>query len=293
MFSTCCKVSTGIFFTVGLILMIVLLSLSIQNVSQDEWGIQYNHVERTLSNTVEGPGRYAINPASSFFKFKSTFVPWELIIDCWTSDIIEVTLDIAVQTSYIHEELPQVIFEFGDEDHFLPYVENVLKKTMRESCSNFTAIQYYSNRTAIQTDMLNRIENELPKLGTHITTGGYLQLRNIKLPDDFNTAIIAKQTVQQEILLALNQRNQSLIIAETTLSQSVNNATSITNNATLQGQAILFDAQQQAQAINVSYSNRVDVYSKAMKLLGLNATEYIRTVLQPNLLTNGNPKVFL
>lgn len=290
-----CKCATvSILFGCGFILMIVLIALGVQNVAQDEWGIEYNKISRHVSTDVKGPGRYVIDPASTFFKYKNTFIPWELVIDCWTSDIIEITLDIAVQTLYVHEELPDVIFEFGDEDSFLPYVENVLKRTLRESCSNFTAIDYYTSRGAVQTDMLYRIENELPRLGTHITTGGFLQLRNIKLPDDFNKAIIAKQTVQQEILLAFNQRDQSVIIANTNLSQAVNNATTIVNNAALQAEAIVFDARQKAIAINATYANRLAVYRTAMQVLGLNASEYIRTILQTNLIsTNPNAKVFL
>lgn len=278
----------------GLIVMIVCLALAVQNIAQDEWGIEYNHVSRHVSTDVKGPGRYVIDPASEFIKFKNTFVPWDLIIDCWTADIIEVTLDIAVQTLYVHEELPAVIFEFGKEDDFLPYVENVLKRTLRESCSNFTALEYYTSRGAIQSDMLSRIENELPRLGTHITTGGFLQLRNIQLPTDFNSAVIAKQTAQQEILLALNQRDQSVTIANTLLSQAVNNATTITNRANLNSQAILFDAKQKAMAINSTYANRLAVYQSAMSILGMNASEYIRSVLQTKLLSTGDSvRVFI
>jgi regulator of protease activity HflC (stomatin/prohibitin superfamily) len=287
-------ITASLLIGAGLIIMIVLLALAVQNVAQDEWGIEYNKISRKLYTDVKGPGRYVIDPASTFYKFKNTFVPWDLIIDCWTSDIIEVTLDVAVQTLYIHEELPQVMFEFGDEDAFLPYVENVLKRTLRASCSNYSALQYYTSRGAVQADMLYRIENELPLLGTHITTGGYLQLRNIKLPDDFNRAVIAKQTAQQEILLALNQRDQSITIADTTLSQAVNNATSIINNATLHAQAIIFDAQQRSQGINSTYANRLAVYRTAMTLLGMNASEYIRSVLQTKLIAdNRHSKVFL
>lgn len=286
-------ITIGSLAVAGIILMIVLLALSIQNISQDEWGIEYNQVTRHVSTDVKGPGRYLNDPAATFLKYKNTFIPWELDVDCWTSDIIEINLDVAVQTLYVHEELPSVLFEFGTEEEFLPYVRNVLLRILRQSCSNFTAIDYYTSRGAIQTDMLNRIENELPKLGTHITAGGFLQLRNIKLPDAFNQAIIAKQTAQQEILLALNQREQSVIVANTNLSQAVNTATTITNNATLYSEAILFDAQQKALGINAAYANRLAVYRTAMQTLGLNASAYVKNILRPNLiLTNNNAKIF-
>jgi len=284
----------GFLIVSGLIIMIVLLVLSIQNISQDEWGIEYNKITRHVYSDVKGPGRYAIDPAATFIKYKNTFIPWELDIDCWTSDIIEINLDVAVQTLYVHEELPSVLFEFGTEEEFLPYVRNVLLRILRQSCSNFTAIDYYTSRGAIQTDMLSRIENELPKLGTHITAGGFLQLRNIKLPDAFNQAIIAKQTAQQEILLALNQREQSIIVANTNLSQAINTATAVTNNATLYAQAIIFDAEQKALGINAAYASRLAVYETAMKVLRLNASEYVRNILQPNLiLSNNNARIFV
>lgn len=92
----------------------------------------------------------------------------------------------------------------------------------------------------------------------------------------------------------MNQRDQSVTIANTLLSQAVNNATTITNRANLNAQAILFDAQQKALAINATYSNRLAVYQTAMGILGMNASDYIRSVLQTKLLSTGDHvKVFV
>lgn len=216
MFTKECKCWTvcGL-LTAGAIIMIALLSLSILNVNQDEWALNYGKVTRHVRGEVMGPGRYTLQPDSDLITFKNTFVPWELIVDCWTSDGLDVTLDITIQTRYIEADLETILFEFGDEDAFKPYVESLLKKLLRESCSNFTSFDYYNQRGAIQADMLHRIDKQLPLLGTHITSGGYLQLRDIKLPVLFNQAILDKRSAEQDINVAINQRAQQLIIANT------------------------------------------------------------------------------
>lgn len=261
------------------IIMIVLLALSILNVAQDEWALNYGKVTRQLRGSPMGPGRYTLQPDSKLMTYKNTFTQWDVIFDCWTSDGLDITLDVAIQTRYVEDELDDILFEFGDEDAFAIYIDHVLKKLMRETCSNYTSFDYYNQRGNIQTDMLNRIDHQLPLLGTHLTTGGFLQLRNIKLPDVFNQAILDKRSAEQDIAVAINQRAQQIIIANTNLSLAINQGTIITNNAALQASAVLFDAQQQALALSAKYSQRAAVYQIAMDNLRLNATEYVKNIL--------------
>lgn len=272
----------------------VLIGLSVLNVAQDEWALHYGRTTRHIRGDVLGPGRYFLKPDSSLITYKNTFVQWDLIFDCWTSDGLDITLDVAIQTRYVESELIDILFEFGDEDAFMPYVSNVLKKVMRETCSNYTSFDYYNQRGIIQSDMLYRLENQLPQLGTHITTGGYLQLRNIKLPDVFNQAILDKRSAEQDISVAINQRAQQLIIAQTAFSQAINQGTIMTNNAALQAQAILFDADQKAQATLIAYQKRLAVYSAAMNNLRMNATEYVKYILENKLIDSvSNVTVFI
>lgn len=268
------------------ILIIVLLVLSILDVAQDEWALNYGKVSRTVRGDVMGPGRQTLQPDTELITFKNTFITHDLEIDCWTRDGLDISLDISIQTRYVETELKDIFFEFGKESEFIPYVTNVLKKIMRETCSNYTSFDYYNQRGVIQSDMLNRIDTQLPTLGTHLTTGGYLQLRNIKLPDSFNQAILDKRSAEQDIQVAVNQRAQQLIIASTALSQAVNNGTVIINNANLLAAAIRFDAEQQALAITSKYQQRALVYQIAMQNLGMNASDYIRNILLNQLLND-------
>ncbi len=262
-----------------LVISIVLLALSIKDVASDEWALNYGKTTRHVRGKVMGPGRQTLQPDSKLITFKNTFVPWDIEIDCWTSDGLEVELQIAIQTRYVSEEIEEIFFEFGDESEFKPYVSNVLEKLMRETCSNYTSFDYYNQRGVIQSDMLTRIETHLPSLGTHITTGGFLQLKNIKLPDSFNQAILDKRSAEQDIQVAANQRAQQLIIASTNLSQAINSGTIIVNDAELRAEAILFDAQQQALAIESKYDQRLLVYQIAMQSLNMTGDEYISNVL--------------
>jgi hypothetical protein len=290
------KCVTTWFFILSIsIITIVLLALSIKDVAQDEWALNYGAVSRHVRGNVMGPGRQTVQPDSELITYKNTFVSWDLDVDCWTLDGLDISLEIAIQTRYISEEIEEILFEFGTESDFKPYVENVLKKLMRETCSNYTSFDYYNQRGNIQTDMLTRIETQLPRLGTHLTTGGFLQLKNIALPVSFNQAILDKRSAEQDIQVAVNQRAQQLIIANTGLSQAMNNGTVLINNANLQASAIQFDAEQQALAIASKYQQRLVVYQIAMSNLGLNASSFIKDVLMNQLLNDarGSTTVFL
>ncbi len=273
------NVAVAVFIIGMLVTSIVLLSLSIKDVASDEWALNYGRTTRHVRGEVMGPGRQTLQPDSQLITFKNTFVPWDIEIDCWTSDGLEVELQIAIQTRYVDKEIKDIFFEFGYESDFKPYVSNVLEKLMRETCSNYTSFDYYNQRGAVQSDMLNRIETHLPSLGTHITTGGFLQLKNIKLPDSFNQAILDRRSAEQDIQVAANQRAQQLIIANTKLSQAINTGTIIVNDAELTSDAILFDAQQQALAIESKYDQRLLVYQIAIQSLNMTGDEYINKVL--------------
>lgn len=290
-----CKKITWIVVGLSLaIVTIVLLALSILTVAQDEWALNYGKVTRHVRGDILGPGRYTLQPDSYLITYKNTFRQWDLIFDCWTSDGLDITLDVAIQTRYVEKELYDILFEFGDEDAFSIYVDHVLKKVMRETCSNYTSFDYYNRRGIIQSDMLYKLDNQLPKLGTHITTGGYLQLRNIQLPTIFNQAILDKRSAEQDISVAINQRAQQIIIANTALSQAINQGLVVTNNAKLQADAVLFDAQQQALAITAKYQQRLAVYTIAMNNLKMNATEYVKDILVNKLLdSNQYSSVFI
>ncbi len=279
---TACKCFLGVVFCV-IILGVALGSL--RNVEQDEWGIDYRNVPRKVYAPLYGPGRYFMWPDTQLVRFYNTFRQWNLEVDCWTKDGLEVDLAISIQTRYIPEEIIDVFFKFGKEDDFSPYIQNVLLKLMRETCSNYTSFDYYDKRGDIQNDMLESITEQLPLLGTHLTTGGFLQFVNVELPAVFNQAIIDKRSAEQDIQIALNQRAQQLVIAQTALSQSVNNGTVVINNANLIAQANIFNATQQAAVTVAKFQERADVYAAALARLNMNATEFVNNILLPNVLS--------
>lgn len=246
---------------------------------------------RVFSGGASGPGRVLWQPDSHLVTFKNTFVPWvsvgcgspsqhglscalqEDTVDCWTEDGLETNLTVAVQTRYIPEELFDIVFEFGEEDSFVPFVTEIVSELLRDECSKFTAFNYYDSRGIIQTNMTNRIETDLPRLSTHIRSGGFLQLKNIKLPDEFNVAITNKRIAEQDIQVRQNQRAQQIIVANTHFSQAINNGLIQINTAKQNAQALLFAAQQQALGIQAAYAQRVLVYTLGAQQLNLTADE--------------------
>lgn len=274
----------GAFGVVGLVLTITLISLSVNNVQQDENALHYGAVTRHFRGSVLGPGRVLLQPDSKLITYKNTFVPWENTVDCWTKDGLETILTVAVQTRYVPEELFDIAFEFGDEGDFLPFVTEIISELIRDECSKFTSFNFYDVRGEVQQNMTRRIEADLPRLSTHIRSGGFLQLKNIVLPAGFNTAIVNKRLAEQDIILRANERTQRIIVANTQLSQANNNATVAVNAATQHARAVSFAAEQQAAAITTLYQQRLFVYKTGADALNMSVDDYVHQILAVSIL---------
>lgn len=281
------------FVVVAIILISTLFAESVFNIAQDEIGANYGQTTRHFRGDISGPGRVLWQPDSRLITFKNTFMPWDYAVDCWTKDGLEAVLYVSVQTRYVTEEIFDILYEFGEENEFTPFIAEIISELVRDECSKFTSFNYYDSRGAIQSNMTFRIDSDLPRLGTHIRTGGFLQLKNVQMPNEFNAAITNKRVAEQDIAVRTNQREQQIIVANTNLSQARTEGTIIVNHATQTAQGILYAAEQQAQATRTAFEQRLVVYRMGAMLLNMTPDDYVNKLLAVGLLERGAASIYV
>ncbi|CAJ1379689.1 unnamed protein product [Effrenium voratum] len=89
-------------------------------------------------------------------------------------------------------DLYNILGETLYKDEFVRFA----KAAVIESCSKFTADQYFTQRQAITTNMMQALQANFdkPELGLSMEIAG-LQLREVDLPDDFDDEIFVNDTV--------------------------------------------------------------------------------------------------
>jgi hypothetical protein len=79
---------------------------------------------------------------------------------------------------------------------------------IRQSCGNWSSVDFYYSRGAIQDDMENRV---IQNLDAVFCDGGLLQLVNVGFDDSFLNAVKSTQAAVQDVTQAQNERQQQLV----------------------------------------------------------------------------------
>ena len=91
--------------------------MSIKNVQAPEFAAIYNDLTNQISDRVLTEGRYVLNPATRLLRFPRTLETIDMtgaaVLQCLTSDGLQMQLDLSVQFALIRESIQTVVKEFG------------------------------------------------------------------------------------------------------------------------------------------------------------------------------------
>lgn len=270
------KIVGGFFLLSGIVLMIVLLALTVnQKVGQDEYGIRYNRYTMHLDNQVYTQGSFTIGVGDRFIKFKRTLQNLDIgDIFCMSHDKIILELDVAIQYELDqHSLISFILKQYGDIDTYIYFLQQVAKSTISNVCTGFDAEQYYNQRSLIDQAMFNQLRVDInDTIGATIE---FFQLVNIVFPEQYAAIIVEKQNIQQNINTALNQRDSSIISANTTLFQAQLNAEAIVTNANYTASVNLNRAFAFQNITITQWNQRASAFRSIKDRLNLNQTEFI------------------
>lgn len=279
----CTSCACGI-VTIGAILLVALLALSIKNVDENEMAIPYDKVSRSIGDVLEA-GKHVLSPSTKLFKYDRKFITNNIDVECITKDGLFITLKVTQQYQFKKEELTDVLFEFGEQKTFDNYIDTIAQDTIRDVCALFKGEEYFSKRNDVEAKMILDITTAMTSANTHVIPG-FVQLRNIALPVELLNIIKNKQIALEEKDVANNERLQQLIQKDTERREVQLDAQIklIAVNATANG--IVINAKEKATARLIQWAERANAFLIDLEALNINPTVYVDNYLFPRLRAN-------
>ncbi|CAE7482592.1 Clcn7 [Symbiodinium sp. CCMP2456] len=215
----------------------VALPMSIKSMEQGRNSVQLQWMTQSiLDEVITDPGLKFVGLGNYLIEFPATFNTMYFIQDgrgvagASVPELFEPMLrgPIRARSADGLEMLVSVSFQWRLRSDALKDLYNILGETMYrdefvrfaraaiiESCSLFTADQYFTERTTITAKMLEVLQSnfEKPELGLRMEITG-LQLREVDLPDDYDDEIENTQEQMQEVEVGKAERQEQIIIKE-------------------------------------------------------------------------------
>jgi len=267
---------------IGIILTCILIPCSIQNVDYNQYAIAYNNHTCEAKMEVYDQGKYFVGLATTMFKYNRIAVTVEFTNDkrvgCLTYDGIQIILDITFQYQIIKGELLDIFFDWGMEDQLSDFLKVTARDSIRDTCATKTAQNFYEERGGIEQAITAAVVRDVALAGAHIVIRA-LQLKNVELPIELQTAIEEKQRSEQDIDNALNERAGALINAQTKLETAKVEAATVIIVAEAEATAVLTEAAERSTSITTVFKNRGSVYKFIMTETNMTATTFVNDYL--------------
>lgn len=196
-------------------------------------------------------------------------------IQCYTSDGLQITIDVDIQYQYIRDDIiANIWYKFDNEKNYVDFFSNLIYGSIFTTCANYKSEEYYTQRSTIETNMFENVLEVVrgSNIGLQI---GFLQLKDIVFPPIFSETIFHKQMLTQQIQTQLNNRTSQLIAANTTFIQALQKEKIIIINANNQANVVLNQAQINADVIKYQWNQKAAIYSNIKHGLGMDQYEFI------------------
>ena len=241
------------FAVVVVIIAIAVLVSSLKKVGETEYGVQYNVHKKQLDDATQSGGLFLGPPGYRFIKFPSTYITYDLDDrTCVSKDGLRVQFSVTFQYRMTEANMLPAIIKYREFEKWADIVEAAGLSAIHHSCSEYIISDFQSKRGQIQVRMEENLRLKLEGDTSQDLEGVYamavsLQLRNLELPREYNNAIGEKQSAEEDIALAINQRKQETTKAQTELLKATEEARKILDTATNEAEVLLTEAGLKAQ----------------------------------------------
>jgi len=303
-------VCIAFWFCSALIFGIIALPLSFKSLEQGKYALELSWYDQLIGpDVLTEPGLYFVGFGNTLVEYPSTYQTMYFIHDhrgivedeehpsikrsplkARSSDGLEMTVSISFQWQLREGSLKPLYDILGGgsletslyRDEFVRFARSAVV----ESCANFAADSFFTNRSTITDNMLMMVKKAFmrPDLGMDLTIQG-LQLREVELPADFDKEIVRTQEQMQEVQVAYAEREEQkismqkdLMVAEERVKQIVQNSlgaaekTRLENDAVVEQMKIFQQKQAVANAEILSkFLNDTDPYGRLFELMEIRA----------------------
>jgi regulator of protease activity HflC (stomatin/prohibitin superfamily) len=280
----CTPLRLGLSITAGIVVGIVgfvLLGVSFQVVPLDQYALDYDRNRMIIvPDVILDPGRYALGPGHTLLLFPRTLQNIEFTNEtnqfgaplyARTEEGLRVTLEVSLQYHLSRAQLPSLVSTLG-----LGYVSvfsSVTRQVVRDVASNFSAFEFFVDRSSIadeiQLQLIDIFNNNL------YADVDFFQLRNVFLPNVFESAINQAQVAQQDVSSATFQQQTALVQAQTDQLQAQAQAQVTIKLANSTAQATALQARSEASATNATITALANGYASLQSSLSLGPAEVV------------------
>lgn len=250
------------------LIAIILISVSLKRLSPVEYGVQYDRWTKTLDDAAKSGGLHIGPVGYRFIKFPSLQISLDLADTCVSRDGLRVAYSVTFQYSLQPDYITEVAEKYRDFKTWDVIVEAAATSAVQHSCSMYNITSFQQQRNQIQDTMFEKTRDKLLPIRAEANS---LQLSNVDLPKLYTDAVSDKQRAEEDIALAINQRNQELTKAETGLKAAQEEATKITDNANNTAQITLTQARLKAEEITYTLTRQTEALKHAQDNLGLDS----------------------
>jgi regulator of protease activity HflC (stomatin/prohibitin superfamily) len=260
----------------------VLVMMSLDQVEQNQFGLVFNWVTKSIGTKVYHGGTHFIGFWNTFVTFPATVMTIEFstrvglrtseALHTRTKEGLGLHLSIAFQYKLNPSEIPQLYALTNDMYESL--YTRIARDQLLEAASEYEGPQYWLERKTIGDHMRRLVDGELAR--SHAELWG-LQLLVIDLPDQYEMSITMTQVQQQMVRTRRNEQIAASIRADTEVLQASfrNKIQVVQASADANYTLITKLADAEAEKRKISAEAEILGYARdKMKLTALGAVEY-------------------
>jgi prohibitin 2 len=234
----------GIAFALGSILLVVVIVLLFftATVETGDVGVITNFGR--VTGTVLDSGWHIVGPVDHVTDVSIRTITTQTDTDCFSSDLQDVKITLAVQTRITKENASKIYQNFG-----LDYMNQASPKildALKAETAKYEAAEIIANRDKIRSETLKAASARLQDF----VEVQDLSIVNVSFSDDYEKAIEAKQVAQQRAEQAKYELQQAQIEADTKVAAARGEAQAIE----IRGEALA----KNPEVINLELINKWD-----------------------------------
>mmetsp|Transcript_12766 Transcript_12766/g.37116 ORF Transcript_12766/g.37116 Transcript_12766/m.37116 type:complete len:385 (+) Transcript_12766:132-1286(+) len=269
------KIVCWVFALAVVVTAIVVLSISFRKVDDTEYGLKYSKYSKILDDAAQSGGLHSGPPGFSFIKFPSTFVTVDESGTCVSRDGLRVEFSVTYQYLIRQEHLHDVVIRYRDFGKWAHIVEAAGHSAIQHSCAEYNVSNFQNQRGAIQAAMEANLRlkfsgdpDDDEDFGVYAEAIS-LQLRNVDLPEAYQTAVAEKQSAEEDIELAKNQRKQEITKAQTEFLAAKQEAQRILDIARNDADVLITEADLKASETTFSFAKEAETLASVKQSLNL------------------------
>eukprot|EP00929_Paragymnodinium_shiwhaense_P114324 TRINITY_DN82686_c0_g1_i1.p1 TRINITY_DN82686_c0_g1~~TRINITY_DN82686_c0_g1_i1.p1 ORF type:complete len:379 (-),score=70.60 TRINITY_DN82686_c0_g1_i1:47-1183(-) len=213
---------SSLLFVVASVVMlgIVLLLMSVDQVEQNEYGLVFNWVTKTIGSDVYHGGTHFVGFWNAFVTFPATVQTIEFstrvglrtaeALHTRTKEGLGLHLSIAFQYKLNPDEIPQ-LYALTNKMYESLFTR-IARDQLLEAASEYEGPQYWLEREHIGEHMRRLVDSQLASSHAALWS---LQLLGIDLPDQYEDSITNTQVQQQMVKTRRNEQVAAGIRADT------------------------------------------------------------------------------